>query len=204
MFCAPGLGWPLACWSILRGLLYSLPTITFISSSPALLSTQFLSLYSSLGKITSGNDFESLRYDVEEMWPDTQKGEGEDGGYKLAAAEDSDNRESPVGERVGFSESPKGKHPDPEKEIGARGIQREMLSWLEALSVPWEAAVREKERSVRTIDYFLGKEAKLSIPGKWHVGFFMSQKINALLVGIPLSKHSTRWTNERFYREYTI
>lgn len=53
----------------------------------------------------------------------------EDGGYRLDTAEDSDNHESPV-EWVGFSESLKGKHPDVEKEIGARRIQREMLSCL--------------------------------------------------------------------------
>lgn len=58
------------------------------------------------------------------MWPDIQKGRGEDEGYRLVTAEDSDNHESPLGERVGFSESPKGKHPDPEKEIGANRIQR--------------------------------------------------------------------------------
>lgn len=54
----------------------------------------------------------------------TQKREAEDGGYRLVTAEDSDNHESPLGERVGFSESPKEKHPGPEKEIEAIRIQR--------------------------------------------------------------------------------
>lgn len=125
--------------------------------------------------MTPGKDFESLRYDVEEMWPDTQKAEGGDGGYRLATAEDSDNHESPVGERVGFSESPKGKHPDPEKEIGARRIQRNTLL-LEALSMLREAALREKQRWARTIDYFCGKVAKISIMGKWRMAFFCVPK----------------------------
>lgn len=130
-----------------RGLLYSLPTITFISSSTALLSTQFLSLYSSLGKITPGKDFESLKYDVEEMWPDTQKGEGEDGGYRLVTAEDSDNHESPSGERVGFSESPKGKHPDPEKKNRSKQDSESMLS-CSRLWACWEKQHWKKKEDV--------------------------------------------------------
>lgn len=154
--------------------------------------------------MTPGKDFESLRYDVEEMWPDTQKAEGGDGGYRLATAEDSDNHESPVGERVGFSESPKGKHPDPEKEIGARRIQRNTLL-LEALSMLREAALREKQRWARTIDYFCGKVAKISIMGKWRMAFFVSQNKNTLLEGIPLSKHRAKVNySKRFYREFTL
>lgn len=60
----------------------------------------------------------------------THRREREDGGYRLDTAEDSDNHESPVGEQVGFSESPKGKHSDVEKEMGARRFQREMLPCL--------------------------------------------------------------------------
>jgi len=105
------------------------------------------------------------------MRPDTQKGEGEDWGYRLAIAEDSDNYEFPGGERVGFSESPKGKHPDPEKELGTRRIQRNALL-LEALSRVREAALREKWKCARTIDYFLSKAAKFSITRKQHMFFW--------------------------------
>lgn len=154
--------------------------------------------------MTPGKDFESLRYDVEEMWPDTQKAEGEDGGYKLATAEDSDNHESPVGERVGFSESPKGKHPDPEKEIGARRIQRNTLL-LEALSTLREAALREKQRCARTIDYFSGKVAKISITGEWCMAFFCVPKLE-----YSSGRHTSQQTqgqvnySKRFYREFSL
>lgn len=204
MSCAPGLGWPLACCRVLKGLLYSLPTITFISSSSAaLLSTQFLSLYSSWGKSLQARILSLSDMTLREMWPDTQKGKGDDGGYRPATAEDSDNHESPVGEKVGFSESPKGKHPDPGREIGARGNSDRNALLLEALNMLREAAPRKTE-ICKNYRFFPWQSNKVFPYRKMALIFLMPQKMNDLLVHRILSKDSGRWTSKGFYRKYTI
>lgn len=85
-------------------------------------------------------------------------------------------RQPPVGGRVGFSESPKGKHPDPEKEIGARRISREMLPCLR-LWACWEKQQWEKKEDLWE-PLIISLAKKLSITGKWHVGFFYVPKDN--------------------------
>lgn len=137
------------------------------------------------------------------MWPDTRKGEGEDGGYRLVTAEDSDNHEPPLGERVGFSESPKGKHPDPEKEIGASRIQR-ACSPAQGYEHAERSSTERKRKTCKNHSLFPCQNSKFSITEKWHMGCFVSQKMNTLLAGMALSNHRARWTTKRFYKEYTI
>lgn len=173
------------------------PTITFISSSSAaLLSTQFLSLYSSLGKplqarILSLSDMTLKRCDL------THRREREKmrviGSHSWRLRQPQTTNESPVGERVGFSESPKGKHPDPEREMGATRIQTEMLSCLR-LWTCWEKHHREEARAARTIDYILGKAIKFFPTGKWQVFFVCLFAFNASKDGRCSGMHNSQKT----------
>lgn len=86
-------------WVAILSLRDFFPSITF-TPSPPFNAVYPISLFAQyFWKTTRGKGFESLRDYVEVIRPDTQKGEGGGGGLQPPTAEDSNNHESPEGDR---------------------------------------------------------------------------------------------------------